>query len=188
VASWVARVLRLTDAGRPLIGPRDVGMRRSPDGVRVRHGAARCGHNCGHAMTARRPKAGGHLTPRSTQPLFPALDLRRDPTPHCAGGAMLSSPLSSARHRVLALPVIPSARRGSFMWRRSQRRSCTLGLCRILSTVRLDGGGTTARHPRGSPLDGPPRASSGSAPGMSCGSPRVGRRAAAPCPPSDGVL
>src|SRR5947209_12727884 len=57
--------LRLTDAGRPLIGPRDVGMRRSPGGVRVRHGAARCGQNCGHAMTARRPKAGGHLmTPR----------------------------------------------------------------------------------------------------------------------------
>jgi hypothetical protein len=42
-----AVALRLTDAGRSLIGPRDVGMQRSPDGVRVQHGAARCGQNCG---------------------------------------------------------------------------------------------------------------------------------------------
>ena len=47
--------LRLTDAGRSLIKPRDVAMRCSPGGVRVRHGAARCGQNCGHAVAARRP-------------------------------------------------------------------------------------------------------------------------------------
>jgi hypothetical protein len=46
--------LRLTDACKSLIGPRDVGMRRSPGSVRVRDGAARCGQNCGHAVAARR--------------------------------------------------------------------------------------------------------------------------------------
>ena len=46
--------LRLTDAGKSGIGPRDVGMRRSPGGVRVQHRAARCGQNCGH-MIATRP-------------------------------------------------------------------------------------------------------------------------------------
>jgi hypothetical protein len=50
------KTLRLTDACRSLIRPRDVGMRRSPGGVRVRHGAARCGRNCGHAVAARRPE------------------------------------------------------------------------------------------------------------------------------------
>ena len=48
--------LRLTDACRSLIGPRDVDMRRSPGGVQVRHGAARCGHNCGQM---RRPTGWG---------------------------------------------------------------------------------------------------------------------------------
>jgi hypothetical protein len=47
--------LRLTDAGNSGIGPLDVGMRRSQDGVRVQQGAARCGHNCGHLVAARHP-------------------------------------------------------------------------------------------------------------------------------------
>ena len=47
--------LRLTDAGKSGTGPRDVGVQRSPDGVRVQHGAARCGQNCGHLV------AGQHL-------------------------------------------------------------------------------------------------------------------------------
>jgi hypothetical protein len=47
--------LRLTDAGNSRIGPRDVGMRRSLGGVRVQHGAARCGQNCGHLVAGRRP-------------------------------------------------------------------------------------------------------------------------------------
>ena len=34
-------ILRLTDAGKSGIGSRDVGMRRSPGGVRAQHGAAR---------------------------------------------------------------------------------------------------------------------------------------------------
>src|SRR6185437_2372502 len=34
-------------SGRPPVEPRYMGMRRSPSSVRVRHGAARCGHNCG---------------------------------------------------------------------------------------------------------------------------------------------
>jgi len=60
--------LRLTDACRSLIGPRDVGMRRSPGGVGVRPGAARCGQNGGHAVAARRPawiaKAENPLDPQ----------------------------------------------------------------------------------------------------------------------------
>jgi hypothetical protein len=47
--------LRLTDACKSPIRRRDVGMRRSPGGVQVRHGAARCGQNCGHAVSARCP-------------------------------------------------------------------------------------------------------------------------------------
>jgi hypothetical protein len=46
--------LRLTDAGESGIGPRDVVMRCSLGGVRVQHGAARCGQNCGHLVAARR--------------------------------------------------------------------------------------------------------------------------------------
>jgi len=44
--------LRLTDAGRSGIGRRDVGLRRSLGGVRVQHGAARCGQDCGHLVVA----------------------------------------------------------------------------------------------------------------------------------------
>ena len=71
--------LRLTDACRSLIGPRDVGMRRSPGGVRVRHGAARCGQNCGHAVAAQRPAydQGGSPLPRARRPVS-SLDLRLD--------------------------------------------------------------------------------------------------------------
>jgi hypothetical protein len=47
--------LRLTDACMSLIGPRYMGMRRAPGGVQVCHGAARCGHNCGHAVASWRP-------------------------------------------------------------------------------------------------------------------------------------
>jgi hypothetical protein len=50
-----ARTLRLTDAGKSGIGPRNVGVQRSPGSVRVQHGAARCGQNCGHLVTLRRP-------------------------------------------------------------------------------------------------------------------------------------
>ena len=50
-----ARTLRLTDAGNSGIGTRDVDMWRSPGGVGVQHGAARCGQNCGHLVTLRRP-------------------------------------------------------------------------------------------------------------------------------------
>jgi hypothetical protein len=42
-----AVVLRLTDACRSLIGPRDVGARGALGGVRGQYGAARCGQNCG---------------------------------------------------------------------------------------------------------------------------------------------
>ncbi len=45
-------ILRLTDACRFLLGPRDGDVWRSSGGVRVRHGAARCGQNCGHAVAA----------------------------------------------------------------------------------------------------------------------------------------
>ena len=52
-----------------------------------------------------RTKAGAPLTPRSTQPLPPASDTAHDPAPHGAPGARLSSalssPLSSARRRIL---------------------------------------------------------------------------------------
>jgi hypothetical protein len=48
-------ILRLTDAGKSRIGARDVGVLRSSDGVRVQHGAARCGQNCGHLVASQRP-------------------------------------------------------------------------------------------------------------------------------------
>ena len=41
---------RLTDAGNSGIGRRDVGLRRSLDGVRVQHGTARCGQSRGHLV------------------------------------------------------------------------------------------------------------------------------------------
>lgn len=44
--------LRLTDAGKFGIGPRDMVLRRSLGGVRVQHGAARCGQDCGHLVVA----------------------------------------------------------------------------------------------------------------------------------------
>jgi hypothetical protein len=47
--------LRLTDAGRSLVSPRNLGMRRSSSGVGVWHGAGRCGQNCGHGAAVRRP-------------------------------------------------------------------------------------------------------------------------------------
>jgi hypothetical protein len=68
-----------------------VGIRRSPGGVRVQHGAARCGQNCGHAVGGRRPyvmtNAAAHLTPRSAQPGCPAFNLGDDPASQCAAGA-----------------------------------------------------------------------------------------------------
>jgi hypothetical protein len=55
--TWCERkILRLTDAGRPLTGSRHVGIRCSSGGVRVQQGAARCGQNCGHTI-ATRPSA-----------------------------------------------------------------------------------------------------------------------------------
>jgi hypothetical protein len=46
-----ARTLLLTDAGKFGTEPRDVGMRRSLGGVRVHHGAARSGQDCGHLVS-----------------------------------------------------------------------------------------------------------------------------------------
>jgi hypothetical protein len=62
--------LRLTDAGRSLIRSHDVGVWRPPGGAGVRHGAARCGQNCGHTVVRgglRDDQGGSHLTPRSKQ-------------------------------------------------------------------------------------------------------------------------
>jgi hypothetical protein len=76
------RNLQLTDAGSSLNEPRDVGMRRSPGGVRVQHGAARCGQNCGHAGGSPAPyvidQRGSSLVPQEhATPLF----LPRSATP-----------------------------------------------------------------------------------------------------------
>lgn len=49
------RRVRVSNHCRPLAGyGHAVGMRRSPTGVLVRHGAARCGQSCGHRPLARR--------------------------------------------------------------------------------------------------------------------------------------
>jgi len=53
VAARATETLRLIDVGSSLIGWRDVGVQCSPDGVRVQHGAARCGQNCGHLVVSR---------------------------------------------------------------------------------------------------------------------------------------
>ena len=42
--------LRLTDAGRCLLGPDNVGVRCSLGSARVQQRAARCGQNCGQEM------------------------------------------------------------------------------------------------------------------------------------------
>ncbi len=56
--------LRLTDAGRPLVRSRDVGVRRSLGGVRGQHGAARCGQNCGHPQPGAQCDDQIGMTPR----------------------------------------------------------------------------------------------------------------------------
>jgi hypothetical protein len=75
----VAEILRLTDAGRSLIGPHDVSVRRSPGGFRVQLGATRCGQTSGHAAAARRP-ASSFRTDRGARVLdAPGPDERRPP-------------------------------------------------------------------------------------------------------------
>jgi hypothetical protein len=121
-----AGTLRLTDAGRSLIGPRNLGMRRSPGGVRVRHGAARCGQ----LRSRDRGPAPCVMTKTGT---------------HSTGAGLssaVSSWLSPARHRLLALlPRHPPA----------DAPRCDGGViddlarwgsCGIPSTVRWDVGGT----------------------------------------------
>ena len=73
----------------------DVGMRRSPDGVRVQHCAARCGHNCGHPVASERPAWSVIRDPRTAQPCHPSVDLQRNQSSHGAAGGGASSALSS---------------------------------------------------------------------------------------------
>lgn len=99
-----ARTLRLTDAGNSGIRPRDVGMRRLPDGVRVQHGAARCGQNCGHLVVGRAPcvmtEANVHATQKKDADLcLSAFDLRCDLAIRGAGGAWLECNRSKLRQR-----------------------------------------------------------------------------------------
>jgi hypothetical protein len=107
------RNLRLTDACRSLIRRRDVGMRRSPDGVRVQHGAARCGQNCGHPVATRRPG----VMPSREPSLVPLVGRNALFGPRCtvihaprgvgAGLSSTSSPPLSSAHRAARDAISP---------------------------------------------------------------------------------
>jgi hypothetical protein len=75
--------LRLTDAGESGIRPRDVGLRCLLGGIRVQHGAVRCGQNCGHLLGAgawRDDRGGSSHDPEEGAHLcLSAFGLRRDP-------------------------------------------------------------------------------------------------------------
>lgn len=111
--------------------------------------------------------AGAPLAARSTQPLAPPLDLRREPGRPCAGGARLSPPLSSARRRELACsPPFLSIPARLLDVVRSQilHAAARVAFCR-----------SGAAQPHGSPgaaLGGTGRTSLGSAAGLPCRSPR----------------
>jgi hypothetical protein len=96
----IRAALRLTAAGRSLISPHNVDMGRSPDSVRVWHGAGRCGQNCGHEITNRalRDDQGGAIRcddAADWAPLAvifrasPGPDVRGDPAGTALGAGVL---------------------------------------------------------------------------------------------------
>ena len=80
--------LRLTGAGRPLIGSRDVGMRSVRDGVRGQAGVARCGQDWGQMD---RRSLGGDLWVMSEHAAVFPRSTRLAGVPGDQSGATISS-------------------------------------------------------------------------------------------------
>lgn len=93
----------MTGAGRPLVGLRDMGMRRSPGGVRRWLGAARCGQNCAHTVAEAPDERARQAGPRLARTILCRMSPNRR-----TGGRRLADMRASTEPEPAWAPDLPA--------------------------------------------------------------------------------